>query len=73
VAISCDEVVQGMGQVKFMSRRQTGIGVVGQGDSTEGGTRPPLEVVNVYGNMGSREQYKTSVQKIVHGPHPRRT
>ncbi len=40
-----------------------GIGVVGQGDSTEGGTRPPLEVVDVYGNMGSREQYKTSVQK----------
>jgi len=65
VVFSCDEVVQGMSQVKFMSRRQTGVGVVGQGDSTEAGTRPTLKIVNVHGNTGSREQYETRVQKIL--------
>jgi len=62
VAINDDEVVQGMSDIEFMSRQQTGISVVGGSDSMEAGMRADF-----------REQNKTSVQKIILGPHPRRT
>jgi len=43
VAINDDEVVQGMSDIEFMSRQQTGISVVGGSDSMEAGMRPNLE------------------------------
>ena len=46
---------------------RTGVGVVGEGDSTEiieEGMRPRPHIVKVYGNTENRKRYKTGERKI---------